>query len=39
MWEIVGAHDVSAIFGCAAPSLSEAPAGERATSFGVETLG
>jgi DNA-binding MarR family transcriptional regulator len=39
MWEIVGAHDVSAIFGCAAPSLPEAPAGERARSFGVETLG
>jgi DNA-binding MarR family transcriptional regulator len=26
MWEIISAHDVSAIFGCAAPSSPDAPA-------------
>jgi hypothetical protein len=30
MWQIVSAQDVSAIFGCPAPSLPETPARERA---------
>ena len=31
MWQIVSAQDVSAIFGCAAPTLPETPLGGRAS--------